>query len=119
MYELGQEEESKGTKSYFLRNSQMKILLGILVLLVTADGIISKFLVTHRLGIEWNPFLQTWVSDDKFLIIKLAGAVVAALIMWDIYRRNPKLSFLSTLCFVTLYTGIIYWNLFAFLVSQV
>ena len=97
----------------------MRLLLGALATLVVSDGLISKFLVVHGLAREGNPFLQVWVSEDAFLIIKAAGALLAVLVLWDIHKRNPRLSFISTLCFTILYTGIVCWNLSFFFIAQV
>ena len=107
----------KTAKNYFAGSHQLRLLLGTLIVLVVADGLISKFLVTQRFGIEGNPLLRTWVGEDHFLVIKLLGVLLAALILWDIHKRHPKLAFMSTLFFVTSYTLILYWNLFAFLTA--
>ena len=97
----------------------MRLLLGTLIALVAADGLISKFLVQHGFAREGNPFLQTWIGEDRFLVIKLMGGFLAAFLLWDIYRRNPKLSFISTLCFVILYTFIVFWSLYIFFITKV
>jgi len=109
----------KTFKSYFAGSYRIRILLGTLIALVISDGLITKFLMTHGLGLEWNPFLQSLVGEERFLVIKVAGALLAALALWDIYMRYPKLSLVTTSCFVMLYTVIVFWNLFAFCVSQV
>jgi len=105
-------------RSYFAENYQIRLLLGTLVALVVADGLISKFLVTSRFVREGNPFLQIWVSQDIFLVIKLVGAFLAALVLWDIHKHNPKLSLISTSCFVVSYTIIVFWNLGLFFFIQ-
>ena len=109
----------KAIKSYFTGDYRMRLLVGTLIALVASDGIISRFLVTKGFGLEGNPFLKTWVHDENFLIIKLIGALLAGLILWDMYRQNPKLSFITTLCFVILYTVIVFWNLASFVATQV
>ena len=97
----------------------MRLLLGTLVALVVSDGLISRFLVEHGFAYEGNPFLQSWIGGDTFLVIKLVGAFLAALALWDIWKRHPKLSFITTLCFVILYTFLVFWSLFIFFVTQV
>jgi len=97
----------------------MRLLLGTLTALVVSDGLISRFLVAHGLAYEGNPFLQTWIEKDIFLVIKIVAAFFTALILWDMYRRHPRLSFISTLCFVMSYTGIVFWSLFVFFINQV
>ncbi len=89
-------------------------LLGTLVALVVADGLLSQFLVGSGLGTESNPFLMGWVSDSGFLYLKLAGALLCALILWDIYKSWSRLAILATSVFVMLYTGIVYWNIMVF-----
>lgn len=97
----------------------MRLLLGTLAALVVSDGLISKFLVAHGFAREGNPFLQIWIDEDIFLVIKIVAAFFVALILWDMYKRHPKLSFISTLCFVMLYTIIVFWSLFVFFVTHV
>jgi hypothetical protein len=89
----------------------MKYLTVLLVLLVVADGIISQYLTSYGLGQEANPFLQTIIGGNKFLLLKAAGALLVSLIFWDIFKRQPKIAFIGTTAGVVLYTGILYWNL--------
>lgn len=96
----------------------MKYLLLTLIALVAADGLISQFLIRLGLGHEGNPLLQTFVSEGNFLLIKLAGAFLAALILWDIHKKRPNVALISTLTFVILYTGIVFWNLSIFFIMQ-
>ena len=96
----------------------MKYLLLTLIALVVSDGLISQFIVRHGLGREGNPFLQTFVSEGNFLLIKLAGALLCTLILWNMYKTRPRVALISTLSFVILYTGILYWNLGVFLIIQ-
>jgi len=109
----------KTSKSYLTGSYRIRLLLGTLIALIVSDGLISKFLVRHGFAREGNPFLQVWVGEDGFLVIKLAGAFLAAFVLWDIYKRNPKLSFVSTLFFVLSYTFIVFWSLYIFFVARV
>ncbi len=97
----------------------MRILLGTMIALVSADGVISRFLITNGLAREGNPFLEEWILDDIFLGLKFAGAFLAALALWIIYKRHPNSSFAITLCFVVLYTVIVFWSLHIFLANPV
>ena len=98
---------------------QTRCLLGAMFALVVADGLISNFLMTHGLGREWNPLLRAFVGGENFLLIKVAGAFLSALILWDIYKKRPQVAAIGSLCMVVFYTGIVYWNLFAFFITQV
>ena len=84
--------------------------------LVVADGLITNFLITHGLGREWNPFLQTLAGGEPFLLLKVGGAFLAALILWDIYRRSVSRNRLKPLLIILyvlvgFYTVIVFWNL--------
>ncbi len=94
--------------------NQMKLLLGTLVALMGSDGVLSRFLIESGLGSEANVLLGNAVTDESFLIIKLAGGLLAALLLWDFYRRKPAASLVSSLVFVGGYTLIVYWNLLVF-----
>ena len=93
----------------------MKRLLGLLILFVVADGLVTNFLVNGGLAREGNPFLQPIVGEVGFLVLKAAGALLCVVILWDIYRRFPKVALISTSCFVGFYGLIILWNLSLFI----
>ena len=97
---------------------QIMILLGTLIALIVADGVISNFLVLHGIAREGNPFLQSWIIEDVFLAIKLLGAFLASVVLWKLYKRHPRVSLTVTICFVILYTFIVFWSLYIFLVAQ-
>ena len=91
-------------------NYRIRILLGALLSTIIADGIITKFLVLNGFAVEGNPFLRAWVVEDAFLTIKITGGLLAALYLWSIYRRHPKLSIVCSSIFLTGYTFIVFWN---------
>jgi len=101
-----------------VKSIKMEYLLGALTALVVADGLISQFLVRHGLAREGNPLLESLVPQGSFLWIKVAGVLLCVALLWDIYRQWPKLAWVSSLCFVILYTGIVGWNLVMFLVAH-
>lgn len=109
----------KTIKGYFAGIHRMRYLLGALIALVVSDGVITHFLVQRGLAWELNPFLRTLIGDGNFLVVKVFGVLLAALILWDIYKQWPKLARISSLCFVGLYAGIVGWNLSVFFATQV
>jgi len=106
-------------KGYFAGISRMRYPLITLVALVISDGLITQFLVIRGLGWEGNPFLQTFVGERSFLIIKVAAALTCAIILWDIYKVRPKMAWISTWCLVAAYSGIVGWNFSVFFNAQV
>ncbi len=94
---------------------RVEYLLGILLSLIAADGIISQFLVKSGLGREGNPFLKILVAESNFLVIKMCGAIICVLILWNMAKRSPKLVFIFSSCIVALYTAILFWNMAVFL----
>ena len=93
------------------------LLLTFHVAVVVADGIITRFLIMNRLGVEANPFLQEWVKSDMLLIVKLVGATVAAFILWRIHKRKPMLALIFTYLFIVIYALLILWNLITFYIT--
>ena len=98
-----------------IKNRTMRLMLYTLFALIVADGLITQFLVTNGHALEANPFLRAWVGQDLFLTIKVSGAFLATLLLWIKYNRYPKLVNIIVSVFLTLYTGIVFWNLFVFL----
>lgn len=89
----------------------MKYLLGLLVVFEIADGLLTHFLITGGIAREGNPFLVPIVGDTGFLILKVVGVLLCALILWDIYRHHRKTALIATWCFVVFYGAIALWNL--------
>jgi hypothetical protein len=58
------------------------------------------------------------VGEPLFFIVKIAGALVAALILWDISRRHPKLGAVATSCCVGAYSLIVLWNMSLFIFNR-
>jgi len=103
--------------SYTLAGSELKYLLGLLVGFEILDGVMSHFLIRGGLAREGNPFLLPLVGEINFLIIKVVGVFICALILWDIYKRFPKLAVITTSIFVTFYGGLVLWNSSLFLLA--
>ena len=95
----------------------IKILLGLLVVFVIADGLITQVLIRDGLAREGNPFLQPLVGGSGFIILKAAGALLSAFILWDIYRRFPRVAVIATWCFVAAYGVIVLWNSSLFILA--
>ena len=95
----------------------MKYLLALLVIFEISDGLLTHFLIKSGIAREGNPFLQPLVGEAGFLILKVVGVLLCALILWDIYKRYPKVALISTSCFVAIYGVIVLWNLSLFAVS--
>jgi hypothetical protein len=100
-----------------IKNRTMRLMLYTLFALIVADGLITQFLVTNGHALEANPFLRAWVGQDSFLAIKVSGAFLATLLLWIKYHRCPKLVNIIVSVFLTLYTGIVFWNLSVFLAT--
>lgn len=97
----------------------MKYLLSLLIIFVIFDGLLTEFLVGGGQAREGNPFLQPLVGDVGFIILKAVGALLCAVILWDVYRRFPKVALIATWCFVAAYGMILLWNssMFIFILS--
>ena len=86
------------------------LLLSALVGLVVADGVITNFLVGKGTAWEANPLLEPIVGKTGFMIIKIVGALLCALILWDVYRRYPRVGIIAAWIAVIGYAVIVAWN---------
>jgi hypothetical protein len=86
------------------------ILSGILCALIGADAYISRFVVLNELGREGNGFLQSWVVEPAFVFIKIGTAMAASYLLWVLYKRSAKLVRLVTVTFISVYSLIVWWN---------
>lgn len=94
----------------------MKLLLGLLIVFEILDGVLTHFLVRDGLAREGNPFLLPLVGETNFLILKVVGVLLCALILWDVYQRWPRVALATTAGFVMIYATIVLWNASFFLV---
>lgn len=107
----------KNLSSYFLGSRKIKNLLYTLFALVIADGLITNYLIAQEMGRELNPLLNNLVSQGNFLMLKVVGALLSIFILWHVYRKRPRISATVITGLVTLYTGIVYWNVFAYVIA--
>lgn len=112
---IGKLLESKS----IVRTREFPCILGVLFALVVADGVITQYLVMNNLGIEGNPFLTAWVDQDKFLYVKILGALFSVFILWDIHKHWSRLAISASILFVIVYTCIVYWNIGMFITQLV
>jgi hypothetical protein len=89
----------------------MKALLGLLMIFVIMDGVLTELLINRGVVREINPFLQPLVGDIGFIVLKVVGALLCGLILWDIYRRFPRLASITTWIAVAGYGVIVAWNM--------
>ena len=94
------------------QGSRKKIiyLLIILVCLVVLDGLITEYLIDGGTASEANPFLESLVGEPAFMILKAAGALFCAFILFDVHRRFPRTAMVTTWIAVAGYFAIVLWN---------
>ena len=95
----------------------MKGLLGLLMTFIILDGVLTELLISRGFVREINPFLQPLVGDVGFMVLKVAGAILCALILWDVYGRLPRLTAIITTIAVAGYGVIVAWNLSLFVIG--
>ena len=95
----------------------MKYLLATLVAFVVLDGLLTELLINGGMAREGNPFLQPLVGDVGFIILKIVGSLLCAFILWDIYKRFPKVAVIATWIAVAGYGIIVVWNSSLFLLA--
>ncbi|MBN1160822.1 MAG: hypothetical protein JXA17_02595 [Dehalococcoidales bacterium] len=85
-------------------------LLIILVCLVVLDGVITEYLINGGNASEANPFLESLVGEPGFMILKSAGALFCAFVLFDVHRRFPGTAMVVTWIAVAGYFAIVVWN---------
>lgn len=88
----------------------MIYLLGLLVVFIISDGLLTHALVGDGLMREGNPLLVPLVAQGNLMVLKVVGTIICVIILWDLYRRFPKLALITTSCFVVAYGAIVFWN---------
>ena len=93
-----------------MTRKRLYYLLAAFMLFQIGDGVLTHFLVTGGIGKEGNPFLVALVGESTFFALKIAGAVLCGLILWDVSRRYPKVAFIATCCCTFFGAAIVVWN---------
>jgi len=88
----------------------MIYLLGFLAVFIISDGLLTYFLVGSGAGREGNALLEPVLAGGSFLTLKVVATIICVIILWDLYKRSPRLAVISTSCFVVAYGVIVLWN---------
>ncbi len=88
----------------------MKILLFSLILLNTADSVVSHFLFESNLARELNPFLVNLVGQPTFFVFKAVGVIFCALMLWRLYQKYPRVALTTNSVLCVSYTALVLWN---------
>ena len=88
----------------------MKKLLFSLILLNTADSVVTHFLVELNLAREFNPFLVNLVGQPTFFIFKAVGTIFCALMLWRLYQKYPRVALTTNSVLCVSYTALVLWN---------
>jgi hypothetical protein len=79
-------------------------------LLEAADGMFTHASVVSGAATEANPLLGQWTADPRFLVMKVAGGVLCAILLWFVYLRFPKLAVTSAASLIAFYGAVFLWN---------
>ena len=91
-------------------HKKMMYLLITLVSFVVLDGLLTQYLVPKGGAREANPFLEPIVGHTGFMVLKMVGALLCTFILWDVYRRFPRVATIATWIAVIGYGIIVIWN---------
>ncbi len=89
----------------------MKVLIPLLVALEAADAILTYSAVDTGTVQEANPLMQGLAGTGDFLLMKVSGAILCALLLWLVYRRFPRVSLVAASSIVIFYAAVLSWNL--------
>lgn len=92
----------------------MKYLLTLLSGFEISDGIITHVLVGDGQFREGNPLMAPIVGEGNFLVLKIVGVLICALLLLKMYRRFPKMTVVTASSIVMFYAAVIGWNLSLF-----
>jgi len=89
---------------------KINIPLALLVLFIIMDALLTQYFVPSGKVNEANTFIAPLVGQPGFMIIKTVGALICAVLLWDVHRRFPKLGRIATWIAVVGYGAIVLWN---------
>jgi hypothetical protein len=89
----------------------MNFLIPLLIVLETADGVITYSAIGKGLVGEANPVIQNIAGTGNFLLMKIMGAIICAWILWLVYKLFPRISLVTTSGILMFYAIVLIWNL--------
>jgi hypothetical protein len=81
----------------------MKYLVILLCSFEILDGIITHWAVTRGLVQEANPLMAHIAGSWDFLLLKIIGALLCALVLFSVHRYFPKMALIGAQGAVTFY----------------
>lgn len=97
-------------KVYQSTEKKIVYLLVALVTFMIVDGVLTQYFVPQGSVKEANLFIAPLIGHPSFLILKIVGAIICAVLLWDINRRFPKLGLIATWIAVIGCGVIVLWN---------
>jgi hypothetical protein len=91
-------------------NKKILYLLAALVSLIVLDALLTQYFVPSGKVNEANPFIEPLVGQPGFMILKIVGALICAVLLWDVHRRFPRVGVIATWIAVVGYGAIVLWN---------
>jgi len=88
----------------------MRYLIFSFVSLEILDGIMTHWSVKQGLVQEGNPFMAFIAGDGHFLLLKVTGAILSALVLWHLYRYFPRIALAVSSSIITFYGLVLAWN---------
>jgi hypothetical protein len=85
-------------------------LLALLGGLQVSDGVMTDLLVRSNVVQEGNKFMEPFVRDGSFLILKIIGAIACIAVLKLLSKRFSRAAFLAGSLAAAFYCGIIAWN---------
>jgi hypothetical protein len=89
----------------------VKLYIPLFVILEIVDGVLTYSLVANEMVREANPILQSTAGSSSFLIMKICGAFLSAILIWLLYQRFSRLGFITSFVIMSFYASICLWNL--------
>lgn len=93
-------------------------LLASIVALEVLDALTTYFLLHSGRGTEGNPILGVLPGDAKFTAVKAIAGVLCSLLLYDVYKRHPRIGLISTSLVTFGLLLIVLWNVTAYFIGS-
>ena len=107
---LGQFREAKAGFAPGVQLSQW-YWLGAMCLLQLTDALATQTLVSRSMVREANYLMALLLSTGDFLLFKVLGVVICAVLLLGFYRVLPNMAKTLNVFIVVFYVAILLWNL--------
>jgi hypothetical protein len=88
----------------------IKVGLALMAVFCLTDAFATQFFVSRGYVREGNAFAVQLVANGQFVWLKAVGLAACLVLLWQLYKRFPRLASATAMMASLFYVGVLLWN---------